>query len=208
MWKKRVCILHTLLFCLWGVITSSFVMHLMFKTAHIMSQLCHIPCAIMQPSDANNMKETPLYRRMCMKPKMNCMYVAGIDSPERLDGSFEKEKPEFTFSVKNTQVVFFITPLPLADGYEVYRSETPHGKYTLVAKGTTPDFEIYVHNCKSHYYKVRACHDRGEQEVYSDFSKPVPVNLVAAARMRKEKVDNFFKTIKDEVLTIKHIINN
>ena len=117
--------------------------------------------------------------------------------PEYAEAAFKAVVPEFSFSVNGTQVVVRVKAIVGADSYELYQSEKPRSKYTLIVKGSSPIIEFYVPNGKSYHYRLRACHGTGADIVTTEYSKPQYIDLVTASKVRDERMDNFFNALKD-----------
>ncbi len=142
-----------------------------------------------------------------MKNKNEIMNIIEEKKPEYAEDTFKGVIPDFSFSVNGTQVVIRVKTIVGAENYEVYQSETPRGKYTKVVSTASPVIEFYVPDGKSYYYKVRAFHGIGNDKATTDYSKPQYIDLVTAAKVRDERMDNFFNALKDigEVLSFEDL---
>ena len=119
-----------------------------------------------------------------------------VETKEFAESAFTAMVPGFSFSVNGTQVVIRIAAIVGADRYEVYQGNTAKGKCELIVSGAAPVLDCYVPDGKSYYYKVRAVHIADGNEITTEFSKPQFIDLVSASRIRDERLDNFFSSIK------------
>lgn len=118
-------------------------------------------------------------------------------TPDFSEKSFMAAVPEYSFSVSGTQIVLRVGPIVGAEGYEVYQSEKKRGSYSPVVESFSPVVDFYVPGGKSYYYKVRAFHGTDGERIYTDYSEPQYVDLVTASKIRDERIENFFNSIKD-----------
>ena len=117
--------------------------------------------------------------------------------PAFTEDSFITAVPEFSFTVNGTQASVIITPIVGAEGYEVYQSETERGKYSLIVENASPIADFCVPDGRSYYYKVRAFHGATSERLTTEYSKPQFIDLVAASKVRDERIVKFYDALKD-----------
>ncbi len=82
--------------------------------------------------------------------------------------------PSFTLKTTSKKVTITLTSVNGADGYQIYRSTSRRGKYSLIKEFTTEDELLqYINNTtkgRTYYYKVRSYKIVNESRVYSAYS--------------------------------------
>ena len=128
-------------------------------------------------------------------------------TPDFTEKTFKDAVPEYSFSGNGTQIVVRVKPIVGADGYEVYQSEKKNAGYSLVVESSSPVVDFYVPDGKSYYYKVRAFHGTDAERITTDYSEPQYVDLVTASKIRDERIENFFNSLKEigEVLSFEDL---
>ena len=114
-----------------------------------------------------------------------------------IESAFKSVIPDFSFSVNGTQVVIRVKPVVGAEGYAVYQSDKKSGGYSSVAEAASPVVDFYVPDGKSYFYKVRAYHGTDDERIYTAYSQPQYIDLVTASKIRNERIDKFFESLKD-----------
>ena len=93
-------------------------------------------------------------------------------------------------SAPNTALVTW-TSISAADGYELWRSRTENGKYSLMksVEGTaTSNYNLSVGG--TYYYKVRAYKTKDDGEVeYGSYSAAMPITIITVAKTRIKSVE-------------------
>ena len=79
--------------------------------------------------------------------------------------------PDFSLETTSKNVMITITAVQEADGYEIYRSTSKNGKYTLVKSLTDLTYNNKTKKGTKYYYKVRSYKTVSGKKVYSSYTK-------------------------------------
>ena len=111
--------------------------------------------------------------------------------------TFQNAVPAFSITINGKQIVARVNPILGAQGYELYRSESPRGKYELAVSASSNVLDLFVPDGKSRYYKVKAFRETDGNREETPFSKAVLGDLVSVSKERDRRIETFFDSLKE-----------
>lgn len=112
--------------------------------------------------------------------------------------TFETTVPQFSYSTDGSHITFKVIPVENAEGYEIHKSERARGDYQKILEHKSTVQDYILTTPKTLWYKVRAFKTAPDgTRVFTAYSKAENIDLVAYAKEKATKIDEFFKALKE-----------